>query len=170
MSPGLVNKFFLAEVERASNFPNPDKSLTKKLDLARDLLNHQNLTERLNEAIYLEDETVSLYQNYTGKSKVQNDFFKALRRILYFCRSDPNLIMPENFWSQPYDFEKIKKIAEEVLTEIQILKDLEKSFEDSNKSSFIEKFTEFQKSSSKRISSERAVRSYFKRLKNFKPY
>ena len=70
MSPGLVNKFFLAEVERASNFPNPDKSLSKKLDLAHDLLTYQNLTERLNEAIHLEDETVSLYQNYTGKSTV----------------------------------------------------------------------------------------------------
>ena len=78
--------------------------------------------------------------------------------------------MPENFWSQRHDFEKIKKIAEEVLTEIQTLKDLEKSFEDSNKSSFIEKFTEFQKSSSRRISSERAVRSNFKIFINFEPY
>ena len=158
MSPGLVNKKILAEVERASNFPNPDKSLAKKLDLAHDLLTYQNLTERLKEAIHLEDETVSLYQNYTGKYTVQNNFFKALRRIVYFCRSDPNLILPENFWSQRHDFEKIKKIAEEVLTEIQTLKDLEKSFEDSNKSSFIEKFSEFQNSSSRRVCSERAVR------------
>ena len=52
-------------MERASNFPNPDKSLTKKIDLAHDLLNYQNLTERLKEAIHLEDETVSLYRNYT---------------------------------------------------------------------------------------------------------
>mgnify|MGYP003343136030 CR=1 FL=1 len=66
--------------------------------------------------------------------------------------------MPEKFWSERHDFEKIKKIANEVLTEIQSLKDLEKSFEDSNKSLFIEKFAEFQRNSSRRISSERAVR------------
>ena len=145
-------------MERASNFPNPDKSLSKKLDLAHNLLNYQNLTERLNEAIHLEDEKVSLYQNNAGKSTVQINFFKALQRILYFCRSDSNLIMPENFWSERHDYEKIKKIANEVLTEIQTLKDLEKSFEDSNKSSFLEKFAEFQRNSSRRVSSERAVR------------
>ena len=73
-------------MKRASNFPDPDKSLSTKLDLAQNWLNYQNLTERLNQAIDLEDETVSLYQNYTGKSTVQNNFFQDTSKNSLFLQ------------------------------------------------------------------------------------
>lgn len=82
-------------MKRASNFPDPDKSLSTKLDLAQNWLNYQNLTERLNQAIDLEDETVSLYQNYTGKSTVQNNFFQDTSKNSLFLQ----IRVKSHFWA-----------------------------------------------------------------------